>query len=246
MKPVIAVMGPHGQNLLYNSVSISTVSLNEVYANSVIRAGGIPFVIPPLTEKEDLFRLIDQCDGILLPGGEDVDPMFYHQSPSAKLGRINRTFDEAWIAVGRYAVEKGIPIMGICRGMQIMNVALGGSLYQDLSEVNPSHLLHGQHQDRSYPIHSVDVDKDSNLARILGQEQVYTNTMHHQSVHEVGKGLKVVAHTEDGIVEALEDERGTGMIQLVQWHPEELQDSVPCMRNLFKNLIDMAVKHANQ
>ncbi len=243
MKPIIAVMGPHGQNLLYNSVSVSTVSLNEVYAQGIERAGGIPFVIPPLTEKEDLFRLLDRCDGILFPGGEDVDPRFYDQVPSSKLGRINRKFDAVWIDATHYAVEKGLPILGICRGLQLVNVALGGNLYQDMSDFPGNTILHSQKQDRSYPVHPINVEKDSNLAKLLKETRVYTNTMHHQSVNGVGKGLKVVASADDGVIEALEDEKSEGKITLVQWHPEELQDSVPCMRSLFQNLVEQAAQY---
>lgn len=244
MKPIIGILGPHGLNQLYNNtVSVSTVSLNEVYAAGVVRAGGIPLVITPLEDDEDLYRLIDQCDGLLFPGGEDVDPRFYNQSPSAKLGRVNQTFDRAWVAAAKYAVERGMPIFGICRGMQIVNVALGGSLYQDMSEFPGTTILHGQKQVRSYPMHPVNVEETSDLYRLLGEKRVYTNTMHHQSVHEPGHGLKVVARADDGVVEALEDEKNEGKITLVQWHPEELQDTVPCMRGLFRGLVERAEKY---
>ena len=235
MKPLIAVMGPHGSSLLYNSVGISTISLNEAYADSVTRAGGIPVIIPPLADREDLFRLVECCDGVLFPGGEDVDPRFYHQAPSAKLGRVNKEFDAAWIAVGQRAAERGMPILGICRGLQIMNVALGGSLYQDISEAVSKPFLHSQKQVRSYPMHPVSVEPDTLLHNLLGEDVIYTNTMHHQSVHQPGAGLTVTARTEDGVIEGLENDSGS--ILLVQWHPEELQDSVPCMQNLFRHLI---------
>ena len=243
MKPLSAVLGPHRQNLLNNNVSVSAVSLNEAYVNSVVRSGGIPMVIPPLEDKEDLLYLVHQCDGILLPGGEDVDPRLYGEAPSVRIGRMNCRFDRAWIAVVHDAVEKKVPLMGICRGMQLVNAALGGSLYQDLDEVPGKHILHGQQEDRTYPIHAVAVEQSSNLARLLGEQQIYTNSMHHQCVKRVGQGLKVAAQTPDGIIEALEDEDGTGLLQLVQWHPEELLDTVPCMRNIFVNLVELAKKH---
>ena len=133
-----------------------------------------------------------------------------------------------------------MPVLGICRGLQLVNVAFGGSLYQDLSYMNPDHMLHSQKQNRDYLIHQVTIDADSHLASILGKEPVYTNTLHHQCVKEPGKGLKITAHTADGIPEAMET--ANGQFILVQWHPEELQNSEPRLRGLFKDLIEKAGK----
>ena len=144
--------------------------------------------------------------------------------------------DRFWIHAANYALEHKMPVLGICRGLQLVNVAFGGSLYQDLSYKNQDHMLHSQKQNRDYLIHQVTMDADSHLASILGAEPVYTNTMHHQCVKEPGKGLKITAHTADGIPEAMETDGGQFI--LVQWHPEELQDSEPRMRGLFKNLIE--------
>ena len=148
--------------------------------------------------------------------------------------------DRFWIHAANYALEHKMPVLGICRGLQLVNVAFGGSLYQDLSYKNQDHMLHSQKQNRDYLIHQVTMDADSHLASILGAEPVYTNTMHHQCVKEPGKGLKITAHTADGIPEAMETDGGQFI--LVQWHPEELQDSEPRMRGLFKNLIEKASK----
>ena len=133
-----------------------------------------------------------------------------------------------------------MPVLGICRGLQLVNVAFGGSLYQDLSYMNPDHMLHSQKQNRDQLIHQVSVDADSYLASVLGTGSVYTNTMHHQCVKTPGEGLKITARTADGIPEAMET--ADGQFILVQWHPEELQDSEPRMRGLFKDLVEKAAK----
>ena len=137
--------------------------------------------------------------------------------------------------------EKKIPVLGICRGCQIMNVYTGGSLYQDLAtgyEGVP--IMHAQKEDRTYPAHLVQIEADSRLCRLLGKSSIYTNTMHHQAIREAGKGFRVVARTNDGVVEAIEHENGIWMA--TQWHPEELVDTVPEMNSLFADLIAKAAR----
>ena len=232
--PVIGVMGAHSLSVLYNNVPVPAAGLNEAYFNSVVRAGGLPVIIGPFDDDEAIAQALDLCDGLLLPGGEDVDPRFYQADPSDKLGRVTMRYDRAWIFAAQYAARKQIPIFGICLGMQITNVAFGGSLYQDMSENPNNTILHTQHQVRDYPMHRVEIRADSRLAAILGETSVYTNTMHHQSVRQAAAGFRIAARASDGVVESLENESGS--IILVQWHPEELQDSVPCMRRLFSDL----------
>ena len=237
-KPLIAVMGAHKLSVLYNENPVPAAALNETYANAVTRAGGIPVILPPFADDADLFRVMELCGGLLLPGGEDVDPRYFGEDPSPKLGRITGYYDRAWIAALEYAAEQGMPVLGICRGHQLANAVFGGTLYQDLSEYPGKTLLHGQHHDRTSTVHKVSIVPESHLARILGCTEVYTNTMHHQCVKEPGAGLYVSARTGYGVIEGLEIMDGSMIF--VQWHPEELQDTVPCMQGLFTDLVKKA------
>lgn len=153
-------------------------------------------------------------------------------------GAVNRQEDELWIEAEHIAESKGLPVLGICKGMQLVNVARGGSLYQDLSELSPEHLLHEQQQERDYLIHKVIIKKGSLLSSILGTDSIYTNSMHHQCVKMAARDLVVTAHTSDSIPEAMESI--DGRIILVQWHPEELLYSEPRMNKLFGWLVNSA------
>ena len=236
-KPIIGLLGIR---ILDTSGPVPVVRdfINATYCESVARAGGIPVLVPATTRPEDVADALAVCQGLVLPGGLDVDPRLYGEDPLPVLGTVDVQVDELWAAALRCAMERGLPVLGICRGMQLANVALGGSLYQDVTLMRPDCQLHTQRQARDYPLHRVEVEKDSHLARILGTTSVFTNTMHHQCVREPGEGLRVVARTADGVPEAAET--ADGSIVLVQWHPEELLESVPCMAGLFTDLVDRA------
>jgi putative glutamine amidotransferase len=236
-KPVIGIMG----SICRRPSIVGTVSsafVNEAYCKAIILNGGIPFIIPSMIKKEDLPCLLDMCDGLLFPGGDDVDPHIYGEEIHMLCGTVNRQEDELWIEGEHIAEEKGLPVLGICKGMQLVNVARGGSLYQDLSEFSSEHLLHFQQQSRDYLIHKVSIRQDSMLSKILDTDQIYTNTMHHQCVKRAAADLKVTAYTSDSIPEAMESI--DGRILLVQWHPEELVNSEPRMNKLFGWLVDKA------
>lgn len=238
MKAVIGVLGAIS-NVQTPGAIVKSAHVNDAYGQAVIRAGGIP-VILPVTDKEDVRRaMFSLCDGFLFPGGEDVDPRYYHEAPHPLLGTVNHVADHFWIGALNFARENHLPVMGICRGMQLINVAFGGSLYQDMSEREGIPYLHAQHQGRDYLMHQIKITEGSRLSEILECEELYTNTMHHQCVKESGAGLKVSALTGDGVVEAMETEDGS--ILLVQWHPEELQKSDFRMDRLFKDLINRAM-----
>ena len=210
-KPIIGILGAHMSNN-GGPAPVPADYVNHAYCAGVENAGGIPILLPVLKDPADMDPVLAMCDGLLIPGGVDVDPRFYSEDPSPLLGSLDSAMDRFWIHAANY----------------------------DLSYKNQDHMLHSQKQNRDYLIHQVTMDADSHLASILGAEPVYTNTMHHQCVKEPGKGLKITAHTADGIPEAMETDGGQFI--LVQWHPEELQDSEPRMRGLFKNLIEKASK----
>lgn len=238
-KPIIAVLGAHVK-LVDRSVPVVADYANRTYCAAVEQAGGIPILLPIPENPEDMDSVLDLCHGLLLPGGIDVDPRFYNEDPTTFLGTVDASMDRFWIHATEYAMEHGLPVLGICRGLQLVNVALKGSLYQDLTLKNPEHLLHTQKQNRDYLMHQVAIEPDSRLAEILGASAIYTNTMHHQCAKEIGRGLRVTACTGDGIPEALET--ADGQFILVQWHPEELLSSEPRMKNLFTDLVERSAK----
>ncbi|HJG83653.1 MAG TPA: gamma-glutamyl-gamma-aminobutyrate hydrolase family protein [Lacrimispora saccharolytica] len=239
-RPVIGVLG----NLYTHTHSAYAAQMtyaNSAYLNAVSENGGIPFVIPAVGTEEELERLLSFCDGLLFPGGEDVDPKLFGEEPHPSIGSVNEQMDRFWILAEKKAEERKLPVLGICRGMQLVNVARGGSLWQDISLYRADHQLHAQKQERSYPIHQVRIEKGSRLSKILGEETVYTNTLHHQCVRLPGRDLAVTAWAVDGVAEAMESPEGR--IVLVQWHPEELTRSVPKMNGLFSDLVRKAQRH---
>ena len=213
--------------------------INAAYISAVEDAGAVPFIIPVSNDLEKTKKLIDLCDGLLFPGGEDIDPGYYGENPHKNLGEIRPEVDKFLFHSLLYALEQRKPALGICKGMQMMVVATGGSLYQDIySQREEETFLHCQSGRRTYGVHQVQIDKDSRLFQILETGQIATNSMHHQSVRTLGKGLRLSAHTEDGIVEAVDSL--DGRLIGVQWHPEEMVPESGAMKRLFKNLVQRA------
>lgn len=213
--------------------------INAAYISAVEDAGAVPFIIPVSNDLEKTKKLIDLCDGLLFPGGEDIDPGYYGENPHKNLGEIRPEVDKFLFHSLLYALEQRKPALGICKGMQMIVVATGGSLYQDIySQREEETFLHCQSGRRTYGVHQVQIDKDSRLFQILETGQIATNSMHHQSVRTLGKGLRLSAHTEDGIVEAVESL--DGRLIGVQWHPEEMVPESGAMKRLFKNLVQRA------
>lgn len=238
-KPVIGILLAESLNPS-PECSHTRQSVSTAYIRAVEAGGGIPLAIPSLEDQEGMEPLMSVCDGFLLPGGIDVDPRLYGEEPHALLGHVDLAADRAGIRLVAHAKATGKPILAICRGIQLLNVALGGTLCQDLSLWDTPPLLHRQTQKRSYPLHQVTILPDSHLTRILGVTEVYTNTLHHQCIKACAADLRITARTADGIPEAAESP--DGKMIAVQWHPEELLQSVPCMLRLFEDLVQKASK----
>jgi putative glutamine amidotransferase len=199
--------------------------LNDAYVRAIKEAGGVPVVLPSLcTPSEETWRgYLDIIDGLLLTGGADIDPAYYGQAPHEKLGEVQPMRDATEIPLVRKAIERNLPIFGICRGIQVLNVALGGTLYQDLPSEFPSEIHHRQTDlgyTRSDFCHSITIEPGSRLASIVGCTEMQVNSLHHQAVRDVAPGLKVVARAPDGVIEGLESERHR-FVLAVQFHPEE-------------------------
>ena len=196
----------------------------QPYVDAVQEAGGVPRLIPPGQDGEALEALASRMDGLLLAGGGDVDPSLYGQAPHPALGRVDRARDDLELALACLALRRGLPILGICRGIQVLNVATGGTLYQDLPSERPGSLHHGCFQPQfpaDHIAHEVTLKPESLLARTMGREALPVNSRHHQGVDRLGEGWRAVAHAPDGLVEAMEAP-GHPFALGVQWHPENL------------------------
>jgi putative glutamine amidotransferase len=194
------------------------------YLRALEAAGGIPALIHLTGDTTVLDAHYERCDALLLAGGEDVDPARYGAAPHPKLGVTNPAQDEVEIALTRRAVADGKPVLAICRGIQLLNVALGGSLYQDISAEIAGALDHQasiERRDMSYLAHPIALAEDSWLAGRLDSAEVIVNTLHHQALRDIAPGLRVIARAPDRVVEAVEA-MGTGFVLGVQCHPEEL------------------------
>ena len=196
-----------------------TLQVNDTYIQAIIQAGGIPICLPYL-DGPDSIHIMNKIDGLLLIGGHDIDPRFYDADPHPKLGEIIKQRDESELAYFYEAFELDIPIFGICRGHQLLNVALGGTLLQDIESQREHVIKHSQVSERGETTHKVTIFK-SRLQEILGQDLIYVNSFHHQAVHRIADELVEVAISADGIVEALEHREKFYCLS-VQWHPEEL------------------------
>ncbi len=208
---------------------------NEDYVRGVQQAGGIALLVPP-GDVEAGLALFDQAQGLLLTGGADVDPARYGAEPSPKLGRTEPDRDALEFALLGRAVQRNIPVFGICRGQQVINAALGGTLYQDLASEHPSDLGHTtpDGMPRDYIAHSIDVEPRTYLAHVVGAGQLEVNSFHHQAIKDLAPGLRATAFSPDGIVEGVESV--DGRILAVQCHPEELM-RLHWARALFERFI---------
>ncbi len=199
----------------------------QTYVDAILRAGGAPMLIPPVSDEATLRVLYERLDGVLFAGGGDIAPAYYGDTPHEKLGTIDELRDAAELPMARWAVADGKPVLGICRGVQLLNVALGGTLYQDIPSQIESALSHNrsyEEEDWTYLAHEMTIAPGSRLRELLGVERMAINSLHHQAVRTIAPGLQAVAWAPDGVIEALE---GTGESFLlgVQCHPEALQAS---------------------
>ncbi|MGB1249251.1 MAG: gamma-glutamyl-gamma-aminobutyrate hydrolase family protein [Candidatus Promineifilaceae bacterium] len=222
---------------------VKLAGMTADYKNAVIEAGGIPVLIPLHIPVERLPKLLDRLDGLLVTGGGDVDPTRYGQVPGdVPLRDVRPERDEIELALTTDAIEREMPLLAICRGHQVLNVARGGTLYQDVASLVGETIGHDGGKAgwiRQYLAHSVEVTPDSHLAELLGTTEVAVNSFHHQSVMAVGDGLKVTAVAPDGVVEGMEMP-GEKFVVSVQWHPENITGVVEEMKGLFKGLVDAA------
>ena len=218
--------------------------LNEAvprgYVEGVEGASGLSIILPNSDDPSHAPSYIERIDGLLLTGGDDVYPALYGEAPHPHLDIVDARRDRFEIALLRAARERGMPVFGVCRGIQIINVALGGDLYQDLPSQADSAVGHAQKTLEEGPWHDVEIRRGTRLAEILGEARTAVNSYHHQACRRVADGLSVTAHAPDGIVEALEDPSQPFFLA-VQWHPEVLEGGLaPSSRRLFAAFVAAA------
>ena len=249
-KPVIGITGNY-EDL--------TCKLGRGYYQSVVEAGGVPVIIPPVAGRHVIINTLQRIDGLILSGGGDYNPLWAGEEPSPLLHGINQERDNAELLITRLAYNRQIPILGICRGIQTLAMALGGKVAQDLSEVKSEGVKsekfkavkHSQDADRSEPTHSVTIEPDSILSGIyksysskfkVQSSKLFVNSFHHQAVSDAGPKFRVVATAPDGIVEAMESSEYKPILG-VQWHPECMESGLPLFQWLVKEAMDYREVH---
>lgn len=219
----------------------------HTYVDSVIRAGGIPIIIPLTRDQSILHDIISRLDGVLMSGGNDMNPNLYGEEPRANLDAISDLRDFTDRCVLANALERNLPILGICRGLQFINVYFGGTLYQDIPKDVPGAMDHRSStaaKDLEHHAHNIKIEPDSKLHDIIKVDNIDTNSHHHQSVKNLGEGLRITARASDGVVEAIETDDDRFII-CIQAHPESLGHTIPEWKRLFDAFIEKTKSGSN-
>lgn len=215
---------------------------NDDYVRAVSRAGGAPVMIPIVDTVEEIEAQVELLDGLIMMGGHDVDPVLFGEEPNAKLGFIYPRRDTFDVRLIQAASKKKIPILGICRGHQIINVAFGGTLYQDVSEIEGCHLAHVQKNYCYEPIHNIAVAPNSHLSALIGTE-MRVNSFHHLAVKDVAPHFVATAHSNDNVIEAIEYTKEDQYILGVQFHPEMMSATCEKAQSIFNGLVEQALMY---
>ncbi len=222
------------------SAEPSTYRLKTAYAEAVVRAGGLPLVLPYAEDHACIDSYLDRISGLVVTGGHfDVSPELYGETARPGLGVLKESRTAFEAALVRGALQRSVPLLGICGGMQLLNVIAGGTLIQDIAREVARASEHEQKHDRSRPQHPVDVQEGTLLAELLGKGQLMVNSTHHQAVSKPGKDVVVSAVATDGVIEAIEL-RSHSFALGVQWHPELLLQSIPLHLGLYRGLVNRA------
>ena len=214
--------------------------VNSTYLNAIQQAGGVPVALPAQLSPRSWERLAARLEGILLTGGGDIDPTLFGETPHPTLSDVSPMRDTFEATAARWALEHGVPLLCVCRGLQVLNVALGGSLYQDVGTEPGTQLEHSQKGPRDEPTHKVKVTPGSRLAEVMGADEVEVNSMHHQAIKTLGRGLTASAWAPDQLVEGVELPTSDSFVLGVQWHPEGLIEHSDPARRLFSALVTHA------
>ena len=235
-KPVIGIAPG------YSGANSSIV--NRSYTDAVYRAGGIPVILPQVNDEAAAAEILSRLDGVLFTGGVDINPEYYGETVLNDSVEIDGHRDTLDVTYARTALGLRLPILAICRGEQMMNVVLGGSLYQDLPAQKPSEIAHRQSPSLTQATQKISVTKGSMLHRIMGKDVLEVNSAHHQGIKVLGEGLIASAFSEDGIIEAFESPNGP-FFCAVQWHPEWLYPSVDATA-LFREFVETCRRSSDE
>jgi putative glutamine amidotransferase len=220
------------------------IYINHEYVRAIAMLDAIPLLIPLVQDISIIEAQISQIDGLLLSGGYDINPLCYDEEPTAELGFVVPELDEHQLTAARIADQLGKPMLGICRGLQIMNVAFGGTLYQDLATTSEPVIQHFQKTQMHAPGHTVNILPSTILENIFGRPSIITNSFHHQAVKDIAAGFIVNAQAKDGFIEGIERINGSFAVA-VQWHPEMMIAHHPNMLNIFKRFVEEAKNNSS-
>lgn len=232
MKPIIGITSEYGYDGRTKSDKVKTA-----YIEAITLAGGIPLILPIIKDNDIIERYFDLIDGILFTGGEDLSPLLYDESPMKEVLDISYDRDYSEMELFKGAYKRRIPILGICRGLQLINVALGGSLYQDIHTQLPHALGHMSTYDISAGYHRIKIVDDTVLYDILGVKEINVNSNHHQSVKDLGKGLRINCLSKEGIIEGIESIKNSNFVLGVQFHPEAMMYRHEKFINIFEYFV---------
>lgn len=234
----MSVIGITG-NIMFDNESIYPKAyVSDGYIASIARAKGIPFMMPICIDEEIIEGMVRSVDGVIISGGVDVHPFKYNEEPHPHIGTISKERDDLDFNVMKYALKMNKPILGICRGIQVINVYFGGTLIQDIPSERNTNIKHSQSAPSYVPTHKVNISKDSLIYNILGEKNE-VNSFHHQSVGTLAKDFKVSATASDDIIEAMEYKGKEAFILGIQWHPELLSSRVVSMQNVFDMFVEI-------
>jgi putative glutamine amidotransferase len=225
--------------------------MSQRYIRALTSVGALPWMIPLVGDEAETMRgIYDELDGIFLPGGADIDPSNYGEARHPRCDKGDPSRDAVELMLVRWALAERKPVLGVCRGLQVVNLAAGGTLYQDLADQMPSAIKHdyfpfGGRYARDYLAHDVQIAAHSKLSEIFGAGALKVNSMHHQGVHQLGEQLVATAVAPDGLVEGIEGADGSYLVA-VQWHPEVLADNCPRTRRLFESFVEASSAYREQ
>lgn len=237
--PIIGITGDVMITKFYSNFTNKRAGINNSYVKATIRSNAIPIILP-ISEEENAKQLVSSINGLILSGGNDVSPQIYNEEPIHPLRDINPKRDSFEMALLKEAILQGKPVLAICRGFQLLNVAYGGTLYQDVSCNSKFTIQHFQQSDPVFCIHNVETQKGSFINSVLG-EKVMVNSIHHQMIKEVSPEFNVTAWSKDGVIEAIEKKDGSFVVG-IQWHPEILSKNDKDMQNIFNVFVNKASK----
>jgi len=237
MKPIVGIAGYYYTKNMNHLLNFDINTAPKPVTDIFKAVGTLP-VILPLSNPHDAKAYIDRIDALILTGGADVNPMLFDEEPVPEIEVIDANRDSFELALIKEAWAQKKPIFAICRGLQLLNVAFKGSLYQDLSYYDDLKVNHTQDTPWEYPTHSIDIEEDSWIGKALENEQVI-NSYHHQAVKELADSFRPVAWSKDGLIEAFESVDPSQKVMAFQWHPEILVDAVPESKKIFTTFVDL-------